>query len=71
METFFSQLPYLNFVILSIKQLAFIFSNLHTEELDLPWQPFYFNGLKDDNEVDIITKAALLVIGQILDAWFP
>lgn len=70
MKAFFSQLSNLNLIVLGIEQLAFILSDLHSEQLHLSWEPFYLYGLEDNDKVDIIPEARSFVVGQILDARF-
>jgi hypothetical protein len=58
----------LHFVVLSIKELSFVFLDPHPQNFNLLRQSLNFDGLEHNDELYILTQISLLVVGQILNA---
>jgi hypothetical protein len=67
-ETLFSEFSDLNFVVLVVEELSFVFFDADSEHLDFVGESLYFNGLEDDDELDVLSEVCLFVIGEVLDS---
>lgn len=57
------QLSNLNFIVTSVKELPLVLFDLDSQHLNFLGQPFDLDGLEYHNELNIVAKVGLLVIG--------
>lgn len=66
-KAFFGKLSNLDFVIGSIEELSLAFFKFDSQQFDLLGKAFYLNGLEDHDELYIISKVGLAIVGKVLD----
>ena len=67
-EHLLSQLFDLDLVVGRIEQLPLCLLELHPKQLYLIRQAFDFNGLEHQDETDVFSEVAFLIVRQVLDA---
>jgi hypothetical protein len=62
-ETFLSEFSDLDFVIGRVEELSFAFFEFDSEDFNLTGEAFDFDGLEDDDELNVFAKVGFFIIG--------